>query len=173
MATHKNEIVIKWQLFTEIGDLLPLDHNVFEWAYQYAEMHDFKTTASVFDNESLDYLLHFKVPFIKLACRDYLFKYLRKIERHDVTAIISIREPQQKAIVGQARYLCCVPEYPAKAKMYESIFGGSLSVGISDHTSDFMLYKKYEPLFYESHFKLPDSEGADNGPWSKTPEQWR
>lgn len=172
VSSHKQQIVIKWQLFEKVGDLLPLKHSVFEYAWQYAEMYDFQTTASIFDDASLAYLLKFNPPFVKIACREYLYKYINKINRWDIRAIVSINHPKQKAIIGKANYLCCVPEYPANRTVYESMFGGNLSVGISDHTPDFRLYKQYQPYIFESHFKLQDSIGADNGAWAKTPQQW-
>ena len=173
VCTHKDEVVLKWQLFEEMPTLEPLRHEVYAYAVAYAEKKDFKTTASVFDGPSLEYLIKWKPPFIKLACREYLLRYLKTIERHDIKAIVSIASPNRKSYIGKANYLCCVPKYPASPNEYESMFWGNLSVGISDHTSDFRLYTKYQPWIYESHFKLEDSIGADAGPWSKTPAQWR
>ena len=69
--------------------------------------------------------------------------------------------------------LYSVREYPAKAIDYMHKFGRNLTLGISDHTEGFWLWHKYQPAFYETHYRLEDSIGLDAGPWSKTPEMLR
>ena len=170
--THKHKVIIKWQLFEKILNLKSLNHDVFDYAFNYAKRKGYQTTASIFDMWSMEYLLLYDIPFVKLACRKYLYKYLHTLERRDADVVVSISDLAQKTIIGQARHLCCVPEYPASRVKYESIFCGGLRVGISDHTKDFRLFKEYEPYYYEAHFKLPDSEGKDSGLWARTPEQW-
>ena len=61
--TGKQEIVIKWQLFADCQPNIPLEYHVFDYAYQYAKHLGYKTTASVFDMESLCYLLSYDIPF--------------------------------------------------------------------------------------------------------------
>ena len=61
--TGKHTIVIKWQLFTDCPPNEPLEYRVFDYAYQYAKYLGYKTTASVFDMESLCYLLSYDIPF--------------------------------------------------------------------------------------------------------------
>ncbi|MFA5715059.1 MAG: hypothetical protein WC998_04935, partial [Candidatus Paceibacterota bacterium] len=67
--TGKHEIIIKHQLFKAAGDNLPLDPWVFDAAYDYAKKLGYKTTSSVFDLESLKFLLNYDIPFVKIANR--------------------------------------------------------------------------------------------------------
>jgi sialic acid synthase SpsE len=45
--------------------------------------------------------------------------------------------------------------------------------GISDHTPNLDLWRKYRPEVYERHFCLDDSTGADAGPFASRPKEWR
>lgn len=164
--THKHEVVIKWQLFEKAGDNIPLRRDAFIYAYKLAEKYGYQTTASVFDMNSLDFLLRFDILFVKIANRPDLYWLTDKIE--DVPIIKSIASPE----LFDGNCLCCVSDYPAKAKDYEKIFSEEqLRKGISDHTTDWKLYKKYQPKHYECHFKLEDSIGLDAGPFARTPSQ--
>lgn len=64
--------VLKFQLFpdthqfTSTGNI-PLDIDIFQKAYEYAEGKNFKITASVFSQEALNTILEYDVPFVKLA----------------------------------------------------------------------------------------------------------
>ena len=80
LAPDLNRIILKWQLFEKAGDNLPLDQQVFNFAYSYALRKGFLTTSSVFDTESLEFLLKYPVPFIKLDCRP-LWKWDGFLER--------------------------------------------------------------------------------------------
>lgn len=169
-VTPRRDIVIKWQLFTEAGENVPLNHHCFEFAYKYAQSKGFKTTASVFDKASLDYLLTFDVPFVKLACCELSHLLRGAIPRHipiiksmaDITV-----EPNEND-----NHLCCVRKYPAEFGDYRDMFYDDfLKLGISDHTTDFMLYRMYTPSIYECHYKLDDSTGLDSGDFARTPEQ--
>ena len=64
---EKHEVIIKWQLFEKAGNNIPLDRDLFHFAYNYAGIMGYKTTASVFDEGSLSFLLKYDVPFIKIA----------------------------------------------------------------------------------------------------------
>jgi sialic acid synthase SpsE len=171
--TPRRDIVIKWQLFTEAGENVPLNHHCFEFAYKYAQSKGFKTTASVFDKASLDYLLTFDVPFVKLAnC-----KRSRDLHVHiprGIPIIASVSDNCCIDMMDNAIYLCCVSKYPAIASDYETGFNDEwLAEGISDHTVNFELYKMYEPYEYECHYKLDDSTGLDAGDFARTPERLR
>ena len=81
--------------------------------------------------------------------------------------------------------LACVSKYPAKISSYEKTYSREvtplidfegfeehiLKKSISDHTTNWDLYKKYRPKIYECHYKLEDSTGLDAGPFAMTPEQ--
>lgn len=162
-------IVIKWQLFKRAGDNAPLSLEVFERAYIYAQIMGLRTTASVFDKYSLDYLLTFKVPFIKLA-NTAESRILAAEIPEDKQVIISSDNPALKP-GSNFRVMYCISEYPAKAKDYVDRFGDKLKDGLSDHTADFELFKKYQPKIYECHVKLDDSTGPDAGKFARTPEQ--
>jgi len=169
--TRKNHVVIKWQLFEYFPSLIPLDCDVYKYAYDYAKSLRYETTASVFDKRSLDILMRLKVPFVKLANIPKLKSLIGEIPRK-VEVIRSISNPEEMDFNYHVYYLKCIRKYPARAEDYEKDDIGKYS-GISDHTEDFELYKKYSPGIYETHFKLEDSIGADSGPWAKTPEQLR
>ena len=178
--TGKHEIIIKWQLFKEVGDNIPLDKTIFDLAYVYAEQLGYQTTSSVFDKESLDFLLQFDVPFIKIAnnrALDYLIGEIpRKIpvyisygKRKDILQ----NEYHDASIIK----MLCVSSYPANLEDYETAFGiqsGAWvmldpSTGISDHTTNFGLWYRYQPEIIEMHYGLSDSTGLDAGPFMRTP----
>lgn len=172
------ETVIKWQLFKEAGDNIPLNHEVFERAYRYAAVLGLRTTASVFDKESLDFLLTFGVPFVKIAnnqkSRDMLkfipdaMPIVMSVDSTDEQKFhsrVGISESKQKV-----NLIYTVSKYPASNKDYDK-FGDKLKQGISDHTDNFDLYKKYKPEIYEFHFKLKDSKGNDAGSFARTSKQ--
>ena len=66
--TGKHEITLKWQLFESAPPNVPLDRDIFDYAYDYA-YGQYKTTASVFDGSSLEFLREYDTPFIKIANR--------------------------------------------------------------------------------------------------------
>ena len=172
-------IVIKWQLFKNAPPNIPLERKVFDYAYTYALGLGLKTTASVFDEESLDYLLGFDVPFVKIANRrdlNYLYEYVPE----GVNVVMSFGDENMLNIYMEAdpeiMPLCCVSEYPAQPEEYERRFSsGVLNYGISDHTVGFDLYHKYEPYFWEKHYVLEyGGDNPDAGPFAMTPEDlWR
>lgn len=172
--TGKHNITVKWQLFKQAGDNIPLNHLTFDHAYRYAEMLGYKTTASVFDIDSLKFLLNYDVPMIKIANNrdlDYLIGEMpRKIPVYRSCA--SGREWGKNY---NSLNMICVSKYPATVEEYEDAFEIAhlldFGWGISDHITDFTLWHKYQPEIYEVHFKLEDSTGLDAGPFSRTPEQ--
>ena len=185
--TGRHRVVIKWQLeknppiVTRGGkkvQVTPLNHSVFTLAYRYALGKNYWTTASVFDEESLEFLLRFNVPFIKIANKPYKYYLLEKIPK-DMKVFVSVGPGFDKEELlkqyPNVTPLHCVSEYPADPTVYETSFGRNLSYSISDHTAidgqNFYLYAKFQPWFYETHYRLSDSTGLDAGPWSKTPQE--
>jgi hypothetical protein len=174
----KHEIVIKHQLFKEAGDNIPLDYGIFEVAYLYAkEKLGYKTTSSVFDIESLKYLLQFDVPFIKIANNrklDYLIGEIpRKIPVYvSVSDSCYLENPYDDGKDSLFVHFACVSKYPADIKSYGDNFTSPhLRMNISDHTTNWELFNKYKPKRYECHYKLPDSTGLDAGEFARTPTE--
>jgi sialic acid synthase SpsE len=158
--TRKHTLIIKWQLFIHAGENLLLNHTIFDIAYEYAAKQGYKTTASVFDQSSLHFLLKYDVPFVKIANRRDIYWLYDEI-------------PVGMALVsGDNRDMCCISKYPATVEDYEANYSAdSLRHGISDHTTNFTLFHKYNPEIYECHYKLEDSIGLDAGDFARTPEQ--
>ncbi len=180
---HGHEVIIKWQLFKKAGKNIPLDQKMFEYAYYYAEDKGYKTTASVFDLDSLMFLLQFKnIPFVKIANNKDLYwlipevprKYLIYVSNGTVGAsnrFDSIFSIMDSGYFGNGvKILSCVSKYPAKLEDYDKLDISKYGF-ISDHTVDFKLYYKYNPSIIEWHYKLSDSIGLDAGAFARTPEQ--
>jgi sialic acid synthase SpsE len=179
--SHKHEIIIKWQLFEKAGENIPLDQDIFSFAAGYAAAAGYKTTASVFDLESLKYLLHFDISFIKIANRRDLDWLIGEIPRK-VPVYVSVgsseegysltKNDQVGGIRQFDRGLFCISKYPANIEDYERRFTkGDMKHGISDHTIGLDLFKKYQPRIWEKHYKLSDSTGLDAGLFAITPEE--
>ena len=172
--SRKHEVVIKHQLFTEAGQNIPLQLSVFDFAYWYAEQQGYQTTASVFDLDSLRFLLTYDVPFIKIANRPDLYWLAGEVPRK-VPVYVSTGGAEYPDMADVLLY--CVSKYPAELKDYKNkMLLNEVQIyqdfiGISDHTIDFQLYHKYKPSIYECHYKLSDSTGLDAGSFARTPEQ--
>ena len=180
--TRKERVVIKWQLFKDIDyqgrKLIELEPRVFDYAYNYALDHNYETTASVFDYGSLQFLAEgYEVPFIKIANRTDMYSLIKEIHKYGILPVVSVPDVNtfsaMRAEYGGIKVLCCVSEYPAACRDYEKTFGGYLEMGISDHTTDWKLWRNYLPAWYEVHYRLKDSTGPDAGPFARTPEQLR
>ena len=179
--SRKHEVVIKWQLFSrKIGDNEVLQHWAFSHAFNYAATRGYKTTASVFDKKSLNFLLGFDIPFVKIANRPDLYwlagEVPRKIPVYASTSYVYTRQGDEHAAFEKyvTKALFCISKYPATLKDYEDAFcyqNFHALVEVSDHTATFELYNKYKPKIYECHYKLDDSTGLDAGPFARTPEQ--
>ena len=189
--TGKHEIIIKWQLFINEGENIPLKYGVFHYAYEYAKELGYKTTASVFDLKSLHWLIfNYDIPFVKIANRrdlDWLIGeiprkvpvYVSMSENDDYTAYyhsdISSFHP-----VSNIEALCCVSKYPATIEDYvchdaeghlKGFYEMYLKNAISDHTVGMELFKKYQPKIWEKHYRLSDNIGLDAGEFAITPEE--
>jgi sialic acid synthase SpsE len=190
--TGKHEIIFKWQLFQKAGANVPLKLACFRHAYEYAEDLGYKTTASVFDMDSLKYLLSYNVPFIKIANNRKLDWLIGEIPRK-VPVYVSIgSELEYNCITTDLEIisLLCISRYPAEIQDYEKLYKRLLmydlnlnmfvknpnprkGMGISDHIIGLDLFKKYNPAIWEKHLKLPDSIGLDAGEFAITPEELR
>lgn len=170
----QKEVIIKWQLFESAPPNARLSRQVFDKAYVYARSLGFKTTASVFDVSSLDFLQTFDIPFVKIAnspasraviplCK---IKTIQSVDKAD-DIIYTTEKPYNEDL------MFVVSDYPADKQAYIDKFGDLLQYGLSDHTEDLELYNTYQPKVYECHYKLDDSTGLDAGPFARTPEQLR
>lgn len=166
----KRRLILKWQLFKQAGDNIPLDQDCFQYAYWYAHELGFQTTASVFDIESLKFLLGFDIPFVKIANRPDLYWLTGEVPRN-ISIVVSAKQYSRDP--GSIWSICCVSEYPAKREQYLSKFTDSmLSYGISDHCTNFDLYYEFRPEIYEFHFsEKHDDSVLDAGLYARTPEQ--
>ena len=203
----KKRIIIKWQLFEEAGDNVHLCRSSFDFAFAYGRAMGYKTTASVFDKDSLLRLLaitEFDIPFVKIAnskelyylgdyvprgidiiqsvgesaphTLNYTFEDFQRAEKNVNIEDIKITTGGLNRIeltdLPPQGSLCCVSKYPAGVIEYKEVFTEKeLCQGISDHTTNWDLYKKYKPEIYECHYKLEDSTGLDAGEFARTPAQ--
>lgn len=129
--------VIKFQLFKNpvnyTGGNVELPR---EWwaelvAYAYGKI---QITASVFDSESLSYLLSFKPPFVKLAYSKKMeSEWAERILSSGTRCIISCDPLHDRQMDPRVSRLYCIPEYPVR---YEVAFDGLFPrfQGFSDHT---------------------------------------
>ena len=176
--TKKYDVIIKWQLFKQAGSNISLRQDVFDLAYHYAAKYGYKTTASVFDKESLDFLLQYNVPMIKIANNRKLDWLIEEVPRK-IPIYISVDNVLDRhelfMITENVKILACVSKYPATEEDYKDHFGNYLNNiwfdGVSDHTTNWNIYKKYQPEILEVHYKLPDSTGLDAGDFARTPQQ--
>ena len=175
----ERKFIIKWQLFKEAGKNIPLHIGAFNYAYEYAKKLRYKTTASVFDIQSLeDLFLYLNPCFVKIANRPDLYWLIGEVPRKIPVIVSTSRGNDLPLSIFDPEYIIhdhilqCISEYPTDIKKYENEFyEEELKTGISDHTTNWDLYLKYRPRIYECHFKLEDSTGLDAGEFARTPKQ--
>jgi sialic acid synthase SpsE len=184
--TGKHEIILKAQLSLPDGINLPLDHEIFDFMYRYGNNQGYKVTSSVADLESLKFLFQYNIPFVKLPNDrklDWLIGEIpRKIPIYISYGTFDEYDEYNRRKCEGITTLACISKYPAEIQDYANAFGlvnikserllYSLK-RISDHTTDFTLWHKYQPQIYECHFKLDDSTGPDSGPFARTPTMLR
>lgn len=166
--TGKHEIIFKHQLFVKAGENIPLERKAFDMAYRYAKERGYKTTSSVFDVPSLNFLLSYNPCFVKMANNRSLNYLIGEIPR---------KIPVYKSVGTWMDFmdsaempLCCVSEYPASLKDYETNFKNYLMNAVSDHTINFDLWHKYKPEIIEWHYVLEhDPNNLDGGLFARTP----
>ena len=173
----KQELIIKWQLWSLTnpqGNNLHLNWGNFEYAYYYAKELGYKTTASVFDKPSLDYLLQYDIPFVKIACNPKLHFLIDEVPRK-IPVYVSYNDAP---VLGYNLInLYCIPEYPANFHLYVkhdelgNLIKTADHLNISDHTTDLRLFNSLNPQIIEMHYALKDSTGLDaESKVCKTPE---
>jgi sialic acid synthase SpsE len=175
--TGKHEVIIKWQLFEHAPPNERLMWATFDYAYNYALDKGYRTTASVFDMPSLQHLLQFDIPFVKIANRPDLYWLAGEVPRK-IPVYVSISDVQtfwsRPSACNGDEPLWCVSKYPSTLKDYQEIMFREMDVykayaNISDHTTDFQLWNRYRPRIIEWHYKLDDSTGPDAGEFARTP----
>lgn len=172
---HKHKVIIKAQLWDQEnpqGSNKWLGWWTFAHLYQYGKDRGYRVTSSVFDEMSLNFLLTFDVPFIKLANRPQIWPLLGDIPRRIPVYISNYPEDCGFRGSGLVTSLACVSKYPATLVEYESIPYLNKFFGISDHTIGLELYNKYRPSILEKHFCLERSpDNPDSGLFALTPEE--
>lgn len=168
--TGKHEVILKWQLFKCAPPNVPLDPDVFDFAYEYAAERGYKTTASVFDLLSLDFLSEYSVPFIKIACRPDLY-FLYEYVDPGIEVYTSTDKRDRDDVPGD-KILSCIRKYPATLGDYERGFSMGQMMYVSDHTPGWELFKEWSPLIIEKHFTLDRDPGnPDAGLFAVTADQ--
>lgn len=176
--TKKHSVIIKWQLFESAGDNIPLQQSVFDFAYTYGEKLGYLVTSSVFDLPSLSFLLNYDIPFVKIANRRDLDWLIKEVPRKIPIYVSVDKAPMMGTnFLNVEKCLACISKYPASLEDYEDVFGAKdemfplLNRAVSDHTSDFVLWYKYQPKIIEWHYKLSNSVGLDASSFARSPEQ--
>ena len=165
--TGRHDIILKWQLFKSAPPNVPLEWDAFRYAYEVADRLCFRTTSSVFDLESLRFLMGFDVPFVKIANRPDLYQLAEYS-----TVPVYISTSQSGYNIKDAVMMACISEYPATLEMYENAFTKDELRFVSDHTEGWDLYTKHDPIVIEKHFvHVRDLGNPDAGPFSVTPTQ--
>ena len=176
--TKEHNVIFKWQLFENCPPNLPLLFPIFDYAYDYAWEKGYETTASVFDDSSLDFLLRHKIPFVKIANHVDSAKQIVRIQsyyrvyssypytfRYELPNVF--REYVQFCV--QSRY-----DPPARRQDYEKMYRDwQLKKAISDHTTDWYLWDKYKPEHYECHFVLEHESWNPDSKVARTPDEMR
>ncbi len=160
-------VILKWQLFRDAPPNVPLDRECFKYAYDLAWRLGYQATASVFDLDSLRYLMGFDVPFVKIACRPDLYE----LAKYSTKPVYISTAESGFNLPCEVR-LACVRQYPATLWDYELTFTPEELKRVSDHTVGWELYYKYNCEIIEKHFvheRSPDN--PDAGPFAVTPEE--
>jgi hypothetical protein len=168
----KHEIIIKGQLFIKAGDNIPQSLKMFNQMMSNSDPH--KVTASVFELQNLQWLLHWyanDIPFIKIANNRALDWLIGEIPRK-IHVYRSVGTPDECIWDKGITNIACVSKYPATIDEYKKEW--NCADTLSDHTVGLELIKHYKPKIYECHFVLEHGQNnLDGGPWAKTPEQLR
>ena len=166
------DLYFKWQLFSDMPPNKPLSADVFDCAYHHAAWEGYETSASVFSEKWLSWLLaNYQVPFVKIACIPELHKLISRVPG-DLRVYVSF--PADPGPLPSNVYpLACVRKYPATIEDYEEAFSESqLRLGISDHTVGWDLYNKYKPDVIEKHFvDVREDDNPDAGPFAVTAKE--
>ncbi|MFA5397851.1 MAG: N-acetylneuraminate synthase family protein [Methanogenium sp.] len=177
--TKKYSITFKTQMFSSSSDAakinICLDNSLLVKMHEICKEANYKFTSSVFDYYSLVCLLGqgFKLPFIKLACRENLYYLSNNIPRgipvyisvdckkyndiHSYDKYVEQLAKRRRLIlpIGDSegdKFLLCVPEYPCKESDYQFDLNYK---NVSDHTETLVLFDRWENdnLFTEKELR--------------------
>ena len=176
--TGKHTVTLKAQLFESAPPNIPLDHHIFLVARAYAWTMGYNLTSSVFDRNSLSFLLSCDteknpLPFVKVACRPDLYWLIGEVPRR-IRVYFSFQSdkgiyPDDELWGCNVVSMCCVPEYPADIDDYPYNTNGC---EYSDHTVGLGLWHELKPKVWEKHLCLErDPNNPDSGPFALTPDQ--
>jgi len=172
--TGRHEIVLKWQLFEKAEPNVPLDKQIFEYAYTLAQHLGYKTTASVFDYKSMHHLMKYDVPFVKIANNPQYYHLIDKIAQMqlDIPVYVSIPTNDVSFFYLNITYLACISKYPATIQDYAEKFPQLALRHVSDHTVGWDLYNTHKPKIIEKHFVHKRLEGnPDAGMFAVTQKE--
>jgi sialic acid synthase SpsE len=171
MDKKRHEVIFKWQLEKDDPPgQKKLGQGVFKDVHKYTLEKGYKSGSSVFDIESLLFLISLQPSFIKIACRPDLYWLAGAIPRSMPVYLSSNPANGNKECFGPVHVLLCIPEYPAKLEDYER--AGWCRGPISDHTPGLELWRKYQPIIWEKHFVLERSkDNPDSGVFAITPDE--
>ena len=180
--SSKYEIIVKWQLFKVCGANIPLTEESFNYAYEYGNQLGYKVTSSIFDRPSLEFLLSYDIPFVKIANRrelDYLIDFIPEeipvyiSKTNDLTIKFGNKNISGLGCVKVPKELeefWCISQYPASVQEYLKL---DIKIGdnISDNTNNFALFNRFKPKIIKWHYKLKTSTGLDAGEFARTPDK--
>jgi hypothetical protein len=155
--TGRERVILKWQLFSDASIFKPLSHSCFEYAYRLAWDLGYETTASVYDDESLEYLqTHYEIPFIRIDCNTKFYPLMWHVNP-EIDKYVSVDNPANKrGIIDmyegmKMTFLNCIPKFLAYANDY-LLFGDALKHSIVDNTVGLDMYRLHKPTIWEKHF---------------------
>jgi len=169
--TGKHEIIIKAQLFMSAGQNIRMTASHFDCMYKYAQALGYKCTASVFDKRSLNTLLDYDIPFVKIANDKEKRLLIGDIPRKYRVYFSYTENKPIPYLDANVHEMFCISEYPADIDKYLNNSGYFTGSKISDHTIGTELFKYGGIEVWEKHYKLKDSTGLDAGSWAITPEE--
>jgi hypothetical protein len=165
--TKRHEVIFKAQLFKDRPPNVPLSPYVFDRLYCYCRDLGYELTASVFDIESLKFLLEYEPCFVKVANGEKLNWLIGEVPRkYRVYKSVDHIPVVDWQFDESIRKLWCISEYPAPISKYPD-----WCPCISDHTVGLDLWYRNKPEIWEKHYKLSDSMGLDAGPFAITPQE--
>jgi sialic acid synthase SpsE len=184
---YHNKLISQYELLKEYE----LDFSEFEELFDYAKKQDIELFFSVFDEESLDFVVDLGVNLIKISSGEVTnIPFIEKISQKRLPIIISTGactlDELTQAVNTIKKYtqdiilLHCVTNYPTKAssvnlKMIESLKRlFNLPVGFSDHTSGIEIAQAARVLgaqLIEKHFILDKRQNTPDKQVSITPKE--
>ena len=169
--TDKYQFIIKVQMWDRRNERISKQLEstawpVFVYGYEHCAKKDISFTTSVFDKKTLDDVLCcYKVPFIKFACREWLYDLIPDSDKIKSYVSVSNWNYYRHMKENGHQPLICVPKYPATPTDYIFLLEGADDAdildpwadAISDHTCDWSIFNRYQPMIYECHFSIDKS----------------